>query len=80
MGPAPRMESIQMLRGIAVLMVLFFHVGVYECKASERIIFGTLLDVGKAGVDIFFVISGPLSWSAFPTDPRMVMASQGLSC
>jgi len=58
MVPVPRMESIQMLRGIAVLMVLFFHVGVYEGKASEQIIFGTLLDVGKAGVDIFFVISG----------------------
>lgn len=56
--PALRMESVQMLRGIAVLMVLFYHVGVYEVKASDIMVFGNLLEVGKAGVDIFFVISG----------------------
>jgi len=47
-----------MLRGIAVLMVLAYHMGCYESKISANAILGSMSDVGKAGVDIFFVISG----------------------
>lgn len=53
-----RFESIQMLRGVAVLMVVIYHIGIYEIKGSARPILGNYAAVGSAGVDIFFVISG----------------------
>lgn len=54
-----KFENIQALRGIAVMLVVFFHLVVIEAKYGH----GTLLlpaffNVGAAGVDIFFVISG----------------------
>ncbi len=39
-------------------MVLVYHMGVYESKVSTATILGHMADIGKAGVDIFFVISG----------------------
>lgn len=51
-------ESIQILRGVAVLMVLIYHMGVYENKSCSDSILGQLAEVGSAGVDIFFTISG----------------------
>ena len=47
-----------MLRGIAVLMVLIYHIGVYEVKSGGDYILGPHAKTGAAGVDLFFVISG----------------------
>lgn len=56
--PAARIESLQMLRGIAVLMVLTYHMGGYELKSGGDYILGPHAKTGAAGVDLFFVISG----------------------
>jgi exopolysaccharide production protein ExoZ len=61
--PAPgEVRSIQYLRGLAAFGVVAFH-------ASERA--GYQFDVGTAGVDVFFVISGFVMW--------MVTSSKTLS-
>lgn len=57
--PAPpgHLSNIQVLRGIAALMVLVYHIG---NEFSDRAFPGSLPDfgAGSAGVDIFFVVSG----------------------
>ncbi|WP_245273518.1 acyltransferase [Mesorhizobium sp. WSM3224] len=60
-------HSIQYLRGLAACAVICFHV-------SEQ--FGGPFDVGAAGVDIFFVISGFIMWvttAGRPADPWRFM-------
>ena len=52
------LKSIQMLRGIAALLVAFAHLHAVEAKLGGPIIFGTWSLAGFSGVDIFFVISG----------------------
>jgi exopolysaccharide production protein ExoZ len=55
---APRhLSNIQILRGVAALMVLIYHIGneLGEHGLAES---GPLFWTGSAGVDIFFVISG----------------------
>jgi exopolysaccharide production protein ExoZ len=52
-------KSIQWLRGIAVLGVLFFHLSAAEkkyCTGTRLIPSGA--DYGQCGVDLFFLISG----------------------
>lgn len=51
--------SIQILRAIAVIGVLFFHMIVTEKKYSvDSTILTDSLKIGESGVDLFFVISG----------------------
>lgn len=51
------LQNIQILRGIAALMVVIFHmISQIERRGGRSLIFD--FDVGQAGVDIFFVISG----------------------
>lgn len=50
--------SIQYLRAIAVIAVLFAHLHAVEAKLGQTIIFGNWALNGFFGVDIFFVISG----------------------
>lgn len=54
-----KLEWIQVLRAVAVLMVVAFHLGTIEAKYGGG---GALLphavEAGIAGVDLFFVISG----------------------
>jgi len=60
-------HSVQYLRGLAACAVVCFHV-------SEQ--FGGSFDVGAAGVDIFFVISGFIMWvttAGRPADPWRFM-------
>lgn len=60
-------HSVQYLRGLAACAVVCFHV-------SEQ--FGGPFDVGAAGVDVFFVISGFIMWvttAGRPTDPWRFM-------
>ena len=60
-------HSVQYLRGLAACAVVCFHI-------SEQ--FGGSFNVGAAGVDVFFVISGFIMWvttAGRPTDPRRFM-------
>jgi exopolysaccharide production protein ExoZ len=54
-GPSPMktLLSIQYLRGAAALAVVLFHALQWESGGFE---------VGRAGVDVFFVISGVIMW------------------
>ena len=54
-----KIQSIQVLRGVAVLLVLARHVLVMEDRygGGERLL-PDFLKIGDSGVDIFFVISG----------------------
>lgn len=58
-----RLGSIQALRGIAALLVLFFHLAAFQRQMAEGnpadiALTQGLWDYGWAGVDLFFVISG----------------------
>ncbi len=51
--------GLQVLRGLAALMIVFLHLGVAEARyGSDGYQFLEGFRVGAAGVDIFFVISG----------------------
>ena len=76
-----RLQSLDMLRGIAVLMVLMVHAplpssltqllaGGFLGKVITR-----LISLGSYGVDLFFVLSGFLISSLFiiPSMPRGAM-------
>ena len=60
-SPGRDVVAIQMLRGIAAMMVVFVHIDIQ----LERLRFGTL-GTGwlSCGVDIFFVISGFIMWTS----------------
>ncbi|MEZ5540043.1 MAG: acyltransferase [Pseudomonadales bacterium] len=50
--------NIQALRGIAVLLVIFFHITGVQIKSSVNYPLPEILQFGAVGVDIFFLISG----------------------
>src|SRR3569623_442664 len=52
--------SIQQLRGIAALMVAYFHLGLTLTRHGGFLFF--MKEVGAAGGDIFFVLSGFIIW------------------
>jgi exopolysaccharide production protein ExoZ len=51
--------SVQYLRGIAALMVVFVHIGIWLRRLGYE---GDWPEFFKSGVDIFFVISGFIMW------------------
>lgn len=51
-------NSIQILRGVAAVVVLVYHVSGYMRVHYSQTIFGDIFRIGFAGVDLFFVISG----------------------
>jgi len=57
--PTGRIQNIQALRGGAVLMVVLFHLAGMEKEfgGGERLL-PRLAGSGRAGVDLFFVVSG----------------------
>jgi exopolysaccharide production protein ExoZ len=59
--------SIQMLRGLAALLVVFHHAR-FQIRDFEVFFYGGVWPFGQAGVDIFFVISGFIMWVT--TDDR----------
>lgn len=56
-APSNRLESIQALRGIAALMVFFFHLVVTVDRYTPANL-RQWVEFGNFGVDLFFVISG----------------------
>ena len=53
--------SIQYLRAVAALLVVFYH-AIYQIKEYQGLFEGGIWRFGAAGVDIFFVISGFIMW------------------
>ncbi|MDZ4730780.1 MAG: acyltransferase [Xanthomonadales bacterium] len=68
--------NIQMLRALAAVMVVFYHLGPHYQHAGGA--FGSLIALaqwGFFGVDIFFVISGfVISYTVFPKDRDVATA------
>lgn len=56
--PSKNFASIQILRGVAALLVVIFHVGVLMSDRFGAVGQHLLFRAGAAGVDIFFPISG----------------------
>ncbi|GGC69852.1 acyltransferase family protein [Undibacterium terreum] len=54
---ASRLNGLDTLRAIAILLVLMYH---YMKFVSSNANFGVLSEIGWAGVDLFFVLSGYL--------------------
>ena len=64
-SPGSRISELDGLRGIAILMVLFFHFTTYMMQLRgwprhPRFVLYELFQVGWTGVDLFFVLSGYL--------------------
>jgi exopolysaccharide production protein ExoZ len=64
--PSQKLAGIQCLRGIAALMVVFYHVGIRMTGNDGE---PSPYDVLMAGVDIFFVISGFIMWVTTAQQP-----------
>ena len=56
-NPASRLYGLDTLRAIAIIIVLIYH---YKVVASSENLFGFMSQLGWAGVDLFFVLSGYL--------------------
>lgn len=52
-----RIYGLDTLRSVAIILVLMYH---YVVFVSHEPTFGFLSDIGWAGVDLFFVLSGYL--------------------
>ncbi len=70
-----RLNHIQVLRGIAALMVVVSHLLIIEQKYSADQVLGDWASYGMAGVDLFFVISGFIMVYVMWDKPRGVKAS-----
>lgn len=59
-----KLQSVQVLRGLAALLVVFYHTRAHELRgislngSTETAWLGGMVSNGFAGVDLFFVISG----------------------
>jgi exopolysaccharide production protein ExoZ len=75
MNQRNRLDNLQVLRGIAAVLVVFHHVLLtidrYYGYRPEFSATGSISNIGEAGVDIFFCISGfiitVISWDKFNT-------------
>ncbi len=57
-----RLDWLQALRGIAALMVVFFHMAPHWALAPPLDGFTDIMHFGFAGVDVFFILSGFVVW------------------
>jgi len=57
-SPSTRLRGVQALRGVAILLVVFFHLRAIEAKYAYLPLVPTQLPYGLGGLDLFFVISG----------------------
>jgi exopolysaccharide production protein ExoZ len=54
-----KLQSVQVLRGVAALSVVFFHLKTVVGKYSDgSVTLPDCINIGQSGVDLFFVISG----------------------
>ena len=51
-------QSLQVLRGVACLLVVFFHASELYQQKLGGLFFGNIFFFGSAGVDVFFTLSG----------------------
>jgi len=54
----PKLESLEAVRALAALSVVFFHTTIIFASRTGAIPFGGLFGAGSRGVDLFFVLSG----------------------
>lgn len=52
------LQLIQMLRGIASILVVLYHITVNFSETFNQSFFFNIFDFGGSGVDVFFVLSG----------------------
>ncbi|HEY9896860.1 MAG TPA: glycosyltransferase [Candidatus Sericytochromatia bacterium] len=64
----PRLEGIQICRGIAALLVLLFHMTQLSQEKLGQAMLANLFAFGSAGVDFFFVLSGFILFFVHQTD------------
>lgn len=57
-SPGLVFNTIQILRGLAAILVVVYHLSLGYEKRGQELIMGGLFQHGFAGVDLFFVISG----------------------
>ncbi len=69
-------SNIQALRGIAVLLVIFFHLTGVQIKSSTTYALPEALQFGAVGVDIFFLISGFLMMAITRSAPTGFTTAQ----
>lgn len=56
---AKKLESLQMVRAFAMLMVLFIHIDAFSARIlGQSFLSGIFMPSGDSGVNIFFVLSG----------------------
>ncbi len=58
-APPAHLESLQYLRGIAAMMVVYYHA---QVQIEQVVGLSTMPAAGGSGVDIFFVLSGFVMW------------------
>jgi len=56
--PVAKIQNVQAMRGIASMMVVIFHIANLEARTYPDRLLGNFFQLGEAGVDVFFVISG----------------------
>lgn len=57
-APAKNLNLIQLLRGVASMLVVLMHATININENYSQPLFGNIFTFGGAGVDIFFVLSG----------------------
>ncbi|MFD1818848.1 Peptidoglycan/LPS O-acetylase OafA/YrhL, contains acyltransferase and SGNH-hydrolase domains [Pseudarcicella hirudinis] len=58
MSSSKIINSIQLLRGIAAIVVVIYHISVFTKNSYSQFFYHNYFSIGFAGVDLFFVISG----------------------
>ena len=56
--PNRRLQSLQVLRGLAALYVLLFHLGLFSSQLTKTTFLHNVFQHGGLGVSCFFVLSG----------------------